>query len=281
MSLLRIPIVSLLSLGNCRRAILVLLLLVWAAIISIILHRRIAMNDSDFDRQDRAAGLERRIRRIEFNNLPLRDAFRELGDKSGTAIVLDTPSLSGAGVDNDQEINLRIENATVRQIIEIILSQLTAHPLVVGYGAPSFGYDVESGSIRIAADVDLPHVVRMYWIDGEDPESPLPVSKVRADAFGFPVTFPIRRESTLAWLQRTGSEIDNGWKWPNGGYSGGISRYMFENPYRGHLMVVRTPQHHRQIRRMLSEIQTSRTMRPTGLLAPQLRLEGRGPYDPE
>jgi hypothetical protein len=257
-----------------RRVILILLFLVWTAIIVVVLHRRFAPEYGDFDRQERAAGLDRVIARIDFDNVPLAEAMRQISRKSGVEIHLDEASLQRAKV-LDQVVSLRIENATVRQIIEIILTQLEPYP------GPStwLGYDVGSGAIRIAADEDLPHVVGIYSIDGVDPESPLPESKVRTVAFGFPVTFPIQREATLSYLQEgLWGFGTSGRKWPSGGYFAGLFP-SFQDYYRGNLVLVETPQHHREIQRRLRQIHLSRTMLPPGLLAPELRLEGRDPYE--
>lgn len=87
--------------------------------------------------------LDRRINKLRYNNIDVREALLDLANRAGVLLQFEPGALVSAGPTQTNRFSLTLENTTIRQAFEIIA------------GETGLSYIVEPGGVRITASALL------------------------------------------------------------------------------------------------------------------------------
>jgi len=109
------------------------------------------------DQPTTGSPLEKRLDRVDFDEIPLRDVISDLARQGKTNIVVRWSRLREVGVEPDQPVTLHVRDLKLGKVLWLVLW------LVAGNEA-ELGFMVEDGLILVstAADFDSQQIVRVY-----------------------------------------------------------------------------------------------------------------------
>jgi hypothetical protein len=196
-------------------------------------HSRSWPEPVSFTSEERMAGLDRQIPAFEFTGLRLPEAVLKLQEISGTKITMRWDSLAKVIGSSDRKISMSRHHGTLDEALQDLMEVLRS----------GVGYEPGEGGIVVAAQCDLPHVVRVY--DARELMSPmgsdLPRGRTPSEEIEETVVQCVDRSTWHDW-----DSVPTGRR--------AFFRTAAMGEFSGRLEVLQTPDHHRQIERLLSAI---------------------------
>jgi hypothetical protein len=221
-------------------------LLAVLAVIFFVRWRTIRANHSADDDAEMAR-LNQPIAEVKLKWVPLRQAIQTLAQSSGCAIEPRWGSLKQAGIDPEEPVELMLHDVTLEQALKTLIALL--HP-----SAP-IDYDASGMSIVLAAEADLPHLVRIYDLRDLVPPEDFQIADEPNGSLQLPRSYRSWGDEEVASMGNALATLDGS----DDAFfdklgSGKLAGASPVDEWSGRLTVIATRQRHRQIRELLEKI---------------------------
>ena len=181
--------------------------------------------------------LDRPVEEIRLDHCGLETSIEQLEAASKTKIEVNWKALEAAGIDRAAPVTIHLHQTTVRQALKAIANNATG-------GLNRLSFKVDGDTIEVSTDEDLGHelVPEIYNI------RPL-IEQVRRRSSEFSIPSDPTQQEAVDTITKLLTDIVSPETWRDAGGTGGSIRELG-----GLLIVVQTPENHREIARLLTRL---------------------------